>query len=166
MKTGLAEAVHTARNLAGMTLEHAAECVGVSSRSISNYESGRTVPDQIIACMVKAYRNPGLGFYYLTNELYTGRLLLPPIIPAGVSSKSIRLRVAVEHVKALLPELDAICLDDFVDEAERGTLAGNIGKFRELASACLGIQMMAGFYANEKGALAATRTPSRKSLCD
>ena len=151
MKTGLAKAVYNARNLAGMTVIHAAECVGDSSRSIQNYESGRTVPDQIIACMVKAYRNPGLGFYYLTNELYTGRLLLPPIIPAGAASKSIRLRVAVDHVKALLPELDAICLDDFVDEAEKGTLAGNISKFRELAAACMGIQMMAGFYANEKG---------------
>ena len=167
MTIRFADMLYNARRCSQMTTEAAAKLLGVSPRTIQHYEAGeRAVPDSAIAGMVVAYGAPSIGYHYLSHELETGRLLLPPVLLAGVASRSIRLRMAVDHVKALLPELDAICLDDFVDEAERGTLAGNIGKFRELASACLGIQMMAGFYANEKGALAATRTPSRKSLFD
>ena len=111
-----------------------------------------------VAKMVVAYNSPALGYHYLSHELETGRLLLPPAIPAGAASRSIRLRMAMEHVKALQQELDAICMDDVVDDTERQTLSDAIGKYVELASACISIMLMAGFYANEKDAPAATRT--------
>jgi transcriptional regulator with XRE-family HTH domain len=159
MKSGFALAAYTARLGAGITQTKASELIDLSLRSVQKYENGEQVPtDPVVARMVAVYGSPALGYFYLANELATGRLILPPMIVSGVSSKSIRLRVAVDHVKALLPELDAICLDDFVDEAEKGTLAGNISKFRELASACMGIQMMAGVYAKEKDAFVGAKT--------
>lgn len=153
MKSRLADVIHNARCCAGMTVEYAAGCIGITPRSIYNYEAGRMVPDQIVAKMVRAYSSPDLGYHYLSHELETGRLLLPPAIPAGAASRSIRLRMAMDHVKALQQELDAICMDDVIDDAERQTLSGTIGKYVELAAACISIMLMAGFTQN-KNALA------------
>ena len=158
MKGRFAELLYNARQIAGFNIPGAAELLGISPRTLQYYESGHTISDSTVAKMVVAYNSPALGYHYLSHELETGRLLLPPAIPAGVASRSIRLRMAMDHVRALQQELDAICMDDVVDDTERQTLSDAIGKYVELASACISIMLMAGFYANEKDAPAATRT--------
>ncbi len=151
MNQRFAEVAFQARQRAGLTVEKAAELIGVSSRTVSYYESGRRVTDEIVARMVLSYNAPSLGYYYLSNELETGRLLLPQVIPAGVASKSIRLRVAMDCVRGLQEQLDNICLDDIIDDDERQALDANAGKYMELAAACMGIRIMsASFAANEK----------------
>ena len=159
MSKRFAELLHNARRCSGMNTETAASMMGVSARTIQHYEAGqRRVPDGAIARMIKAYDNPAIGYYYLSHELETGRMLLPPVIPAGVASKSIRMRIALEHVKALQQELDDICMDDIVDDTERKTLSGTITKYVELASACISIMLMAGVYANKKDAFVGAKT--------
>lgn len=155
MNSRFADMLYNARRCSEMNSETAAMVLGISARTLQHYESGnRTAPDRAIAGMVRAYNNPTLGYYYLSRELETGRLLLPPAIPSGVASRSIRLRMALEHVKALQQELDAICMDDVVDDMEKQRLSGTIGKYVELAAACISIMLMAGFTQNKKDALA------------
>ena len=163
MNRRFAEVLYNARRCSEMNTETAAMYLGISSRTLQHYESGsRTAPDRTVAGMVTVYNNPALGYYYLSRELETGRLLLPPAIPSGVASKSIRMRMALEHARDLQHELDSICMDDVVDDTEKKTLSGTISKYVELAAACINIMLMAGFTQNKKDALAATRTSSRK----
>lgn len=71
-----------ARKSAGFSQEAVAELCGVSVRSISDYETGRTsVPDDIAAKMVKIYDAMWLGYLYrecgeyvvwLDNEIRKG----------------------------------------------------------------------------------------------
>ena len=76
MNGRLANVLFEARQRAGYTRERAAEMLNISPRTLTYCEAGRQVPDRIVAMMVDAYAAPEAGYYWLSNELYTGRILL------------------------------------------------------------------------------------------
>ena len=141
MHERFAETLFRARQLAGMSREYAAEVLGISPRTLAYYESGRDVPDETVAEMVQAYGDPALGYRYLSGELETGKLILPPVPIAGVSSTALRLRVVMrraadptfDRCARLIKELEAACIGV--------TLMQEIGqnkKPREQGTTCCG----------------------------
>ncbi|NSW92860.1 MAG: helix-turn-helix transcriptional regulator, partial [Firmicutes bacterium] len=56
----------TARKVAGLTQEQAAERLNVSVRSLADYEIGKTVPkDDIVCAMMRSYGTRWLGYQHL-----------------------------------------------------------------------------------------------------
>lgn len=137
-----AELAYMARNLAGFTRERAAELIDVAPRTLAYYEGGRSIPDDIIAAMVRAYKNPALGYHWLINELRTGRTLLPKVEAGGVSSTALRLRVVMQRAEQVEGELERICYDDRLTADEHQTLDSCTGAIMELAAACIGVALL------------------------
>lgn len=142
MHRRFADAAFDARKMAGLSVERAAECLSISPRTLNYYEAGRATPDEIVARMVGTYQSPELGYYWLSKELFTGRLILPEIDPAGISSKALRLRLSMRRAAAVQEELEEICADDAITANEKKPLARCIGKIRELAAACMNISLL------------------------
>ena len=79
------------RSLAGLSQAEAAELLSVEVRSISNYENGSRVPDDIVRAMVQAYNAPLLGLWHLKENNPVGKECLPPIFPT-VTTNDIALQ--------------------------------------------------------------------------
>lgn len=145
MNGRFAELAFEARHCAGLTVESASELLGIAPRTLIYYEGGRRVPDEIVVKMVEAYTSPELGYSWLSRELATGRLILPPIQAAGISSKALRLRLSLKHAAAIQEELEEICVDDIISAHEKKPLQEYVGKIRELAAACMNVSLLEKF---------------------
>jgi len=144
MNIDFINAMYEARRSAKMTQNTAAERVDLSPRTIASYEAGMTVPpDASMARMVMAYSAPWLGYLYLSTVSPTGQLLLPKVLPHGVASTAICLRLSLARVSQLIEEIDAICCDDIITQEERREFEKKITpKLRELTAACMAMQIV------------------------
>jgi transcriptional regulator with XRE-family HTH domain len=80
MKKSCRNIYQCARNLAGLSQERAAELLGVSVRSLADYESGvRVPPNEIVDQMVAAYDSQLLWVQHLRNSSRPARQLLPDV---------------------------------------------------------------------------------------
>lgn len=69
-----------ARKVAGLTQERAAEMLGISIRSLADYELGvRIPPNSIVNDMVMCYNSQLLGVQHLRNSGAAARALLPDV---------------------------------------------------------------------------------------
>ena len=142
MNERFADLAFAARMSAGLTKESAAEMLGVSPRTLSYYESGRKIPDEVVAGMVRAYESPALGYHFLSSELGTGRILLPHVELAGVSSSALRLRVVMNRAEQFESDLESICYDDKITADEQQGFAECLQHLMELAAACIGVSLI------------------------
>lgn len=143
MNERCAEMAFKARHCAGLTRECASEILGIAPRTLAYYEGGRDIPDEIIARMVMAYKSPELGYHYLSNDLKTGRLILPPLEAAGISSSALRLRVVMRRATAVIELIEEICQDDVITADEGEPFRRCAAPIKELAAACMGIGLWA-----------------------
>ena len=155
MNGRFADVLFEARQRAGYTRERAAEMLNISPRTLTYYEAGRQVPDRIVAMMVDAYAAPGAGYYWLSNELYTGRILLPKVNVLGVSNGALQMRVSLRNALQAQERLEDICRDDLIAEDEETPLSACINSLRELAAACMGMKIL-GTTGNKKAPLASS----------
>ena len=80
------------------SMERAAEMLGVSVNTLSNYELGVTVPPvNIIIVMADLYRAPQLKTMYCKNECLIGRCILECCYPMYVGGKSFRMNRAAQR---------------------------------------------------------------------
>jgi len=79
MNGRFADLIFNARRRVGLTVERAAECLGISPRTLSYYEAGRYTPDNVVSKMVELYKTQELGYVWLSRELSTGRMVLPSL---------------------------------------------------------------------------------------
>ncbi len=143
MNERCAEMAFKARHCAGLTRECASEILGIAPRTLAYYEGGRDIPDEIIAKMVMAYKSPELGYHYLSNDLETGRLILPRLEAAGISSSALRLRVVMRRATAVIELIEEICQDDVITADEGEPFQRCAAPIKELAAACMGIGLWA-----------------------
>ena len=158
MNGRFADVLFEARQRAGYTRERAAEMLNISPRTLTYYEAGRQVPDRIVAMMVDAYTAPEAGYYWLSNELYTGRILLPKVNVLGVSNGALQMRVSLRNALQAQERLEDICRDDVIAEDEETPLSACINSLRELAAACMGMEILG----TKKSALAGTKADSTR----
>lgn len=142
MNERFADLAFSARMSAGLTRESAAEILGISPRTLSYYESGRRIPDDVVAGMVRAYESPALGYRFLSSELGTGRIILPRVELAGVSSSALRLRVVMSRAERIESDLESICCDDKITADEQQTFTECLRHVMELAAACIGVSLI------------------------
>lgn len=109
----------TARNKEGLTQETAAELFGVSVRSISDYENGKTaVPDDIVRLMVKHYHASWLGYLYLQQTSDVGKEILPQVEIKELSQSILDLQVKMKKANDIQFEIAEVGADNIIDRQE------------------------------------------------
>lgn len=141
MKMVFGDYCRIARELAGFTQQDAEPLLGVSWRSISDYERGFTLtPRNIVIKMMEAYDAKWLGYqYFICSEI--GQALNLPVIPIGrnLSSSILNLQVEMDDVIDLQKALARVCKDDVVTEDEHPTFEGCKKELTELVGAAMSI---------------------------
>jgi len=111
-----------ARISADITQEVAAELLHISSRSLSDYESGRTIPpDDIVCAMVETYSAQWLAYEHLRTSSEVGRMFLPEIEFSDLPKAVLMFQKEVGDIQLINRDMVEIACDGTVDhtEAER-----------------------------------------------
>ena len=117
MKNAFCYQLVSARKSVGLTQEQASELLGVEVRTLSGYENGSNVHDDIIARMTVIYQSPELGYEWL-RQLKTGNLLLPKIESNKLPENVLTLLSVQNNAKSYIDDLINISCDGKVDKDE------------------------------------------------
>lgn len=131
------------RHCANLTINQASELLDISPRTLSYYESGRNVPDDIVAKMVQIYNAPEIGYIYLAGT-DTGKIIFTEQINTntkGIACRVLNLNTALREVNKQHDILENICCDDVIDDTEKKTFKECIKKLTKLAVACINIKL-------------------------
>ena len=80
MQTDCTNIYRAARKIAGFSQERAAELLGLSARSLADYEAGlRLPPNDVADRMVTVYNSQLLAVQHLRNSTQIARDLLPDV---------------------------------------------------------------------------------------
>lgn len=110
------------RNAAGLTQEKAAELLGVSVRSLANYELGVTIPpDTTVALMCDVYPAPMLALEHLRASSNMARMLIPAVtrLPLAQAANQLIWQVQDFTAKHRPEDLIRISANGKVDEGEQ-----------------------------------------------
>jgi transcriptional regulator with XRE-family HTH domain len=133
-------ACKTSRKSAGLSQESAAELLGVSVKSLSDYENGRTtVPDDIAARMVKEYDALWLGYMYLTLSNNVGQIILPRIEIMELSSSLLTLQLNMKQAQDIQYEFAEIGRTNIIKENEQPTYEKCIAAIHSLLASALAV---------------------------
>ncbi|KMT22977.1 helix-turn-helix transcriptional regulator [Clostridium cylindrosporum] len=110
----------TARELAGITQEEAASRIGVSWRSVSNYETFTTIPrDEVVDVMVRVYGTPWLAYMHFKHNTLLGRKYLPSIDIGDLAKAVLRFQKEMADVREITPTMIEVACDGVIDKSEQ-----------------------------------------------
>ena len=135
----------SARKIAGLTQERAAELLGLSTRSLADYESGlRLPPNDVADRMVTAYNSQLLAVQHLRNSTQFARDLLPDIQTMALPEAVLTLVDAVYSFAddRLDRELIDIARDGVISADERDRFDRVIDKIRAITAAAIALASM------------------------
>lgn len=132
-----------ARNAKGLTQERAAELLGISVRSLADYEAGvRRPPDHVIVDMVDLYENHFMGIKHLREGGELERQIIPDVpvmtFPEAACAYSVWLQKIVDS-RANIEFLD-IARDGQVSEDERERFVRAIADNEEFMAAIMALR--------------------------
>lgn len=108
-----------ARVSADMSQEVAAELLHTSSRSLSDYEAGRTIPpDDIVCAMVDIYSSRWLAYEHLRTSSRVGQMFLPEIDFSDLPKAVLRFQKEVGDIQLISRDMIEIACDGEVDQGE------------------------------------------------
>lgn len=135
----------SARKIAGLTRERAAELLGLSVRSLADYESGlRLPPNDVADRMVTDYNSQLLAVQHLRNSTQIARDLLPDVKEMALPEAVLTLVDAVYAFAddRLDRELIDIARDGVISEDERERYDRVIDKIRDITAAAIALASM------------------------
>lgn len=135
----------SARKIAGLTQERAAELLGLSPRSLADYESGlRLPPNDVADRMVTAYNSQLLAVQHLRNSTQFARDLLPDVQTMALPEAVLTLVDAVYSFAddRLDRELIDIARDGVISADERERFDRVIDKIRNITAAAIALASM------------------------
>ena len=135
----------SARKIAGLTQERAAELLGLSPRSLADYESGlRLPPNDVADRMVTAYNSQLLAVQHLRNSTQIARDLLPDVKEMALPEAVLTLVDAVYSFAddRLDRELIDIARDGVISADERERFDHVIDKIRAITAAAIALASM------------------------
>jgi transcriptional regulator with XRE-family HTH domain len=117
MKQRCKNIYQNARRFAGFTQEQASELLFISTRSLAEYEAGRTVPpDDTVCRMIEVYKTEWLGYAYLKQSSEVGRKLLPEIEFTDLPRSVLKLQKEVYDINQFGPEMITMACSGTVSE--------------------------------------------------
>lgn len=132
----------TARKVAGLTQERAAEQLGLSPRSLADYEAGLRVPPNDVADrMVTVYNSQVLAVQHLRVSTQFARDLLPPVQNLTLPEAALTL---IDAVYAFADsradrELIDIARDGVISEDERERFDHVVEQIRHITAAAIAL---------------------------
>lgn len=129
-----------ARKVAGLTQERAAELLGLSPRSLADYESGlRLPPNDVADRMVTVYNSQLLAVQHLRGSTQFARELLPDVQPMTLPEAVLTLIDAVYDFAddRIDRELIDIARDGVISEDERERYDQVVMKIRAITDAAI-----------------------------
>ncbi|MBD5118539.1 MAG: helix-turn-helix transcriptional regulator [Clostridiales bacterium] len=135
----------TARKVAGLTQERAAELLGLSPRSLADYEAGlRLPPNDVADRMVTVYNSQLLAVQHLRNSTQLARDLLPDVQTMILPEAVLTLIDAVYAFAddKLDRELIDIARDGVISEDERERFDHVVQRIRAIAAAAIALASM------------------------
>lgn len=156
MQEGSENVYRRARMLAGLTQIEAADAVAVSTRSISDYEIGKTVvPDETALLMSKAYSAPWLRIEHLKKNVVFMDVMGEINSSQDVSSDVLRMFKEINDVVKQYPAM--------VDETvTKKTLSTSI--IKECKEACRALFTLIASIKKEPSMLVHQRSVSNERL--
>lgn len=140
MNKGCGNIYQIARKAAGMTQEQASELLHVSTRSLAEYEAGRTVPGCDTVCgMITVYDAQWLGYQHLKSSTEVGRRFLPDIEFADLAKSVLRLQKEVADVNKINNDMIQVACDGVVESHEEETWNQVTKEVKEMAGAALAV---------------------------
>lgn len=154
MKTSCRNIYKTCRENADMSQEKAVEHLFVSTRSLSDYETGHTIPgDDTVCRMIEVYNAPELAYLHLKQNTEVGKRYLPAICLDELPRAVLRLQKESRDMEAIESDLISIACDGVVDNSEQSIWGRAKSELQELAGAALAVL----FTRKEKRPLEAAR---------
>lgn len=147
MQTDCTNIYQNARKIAGLTQERAAELLGLSVRSLADYEAGlRLPPNDVADRMVTAYNSQLLAVQHLRASTQFARNLLPDVREMALPEAVLTLVDAVYSFAddRLDRELIDIARDGVISEDERERFDHVIDKIRDITAAAIALASMSG----------------------
>lgn len=132
----------TARKVAGLTQERAAELLGLSPRTLADYEAGlRLPPNDVADRMVTVYNSQLVGIQHLRNSAQFIQRLLPDVQPMRLPEAVITLVEAIHDFAAdgLDHELLRIAKDGVISEDERERYDHAADALRSITAAAIAL---------------------------
>lgn len=148
MQTDCTNIYQNARKAAGLTQERAAELMGLSARSLADYEAGlRLPPNDVADRMVTVYNSQLLAVQHLRNSTRIARDLLPDIQTMALPEAVLTLVDAVYDFAddRLDRELIDIARDGVISEDERERFNRVIDKIRDITAAAIALASMRSY---------------------
>ena len=145
MQSDCTNIYQSARKIAGLTQERAAELLGLSPRSLADYESGlRLPPNDVADRMVTAYNSQLLAVQHLRECSRFARDLLPDVQAMALPEAVLTLVDAVYSFAddRLDRELIDIARDGVISADERERFDRVISKIRDITVAALALASM------------------------
>lgn len=137
----------TARKVAGLTQERAAELLVLSPRSLADYEAGlRLPPNDVADRMVTVYNSQLLAVQHLRNASQLARNLLPDVRTMILPEAVLTLIDAVYAFAddKLDRELIDIARDGVISEDERERFDRVVDKIRAITAAAISLMTVPG----------------------
>lgn len=135
----------SARKIAGLTRERASELLGLSPRSLADYETGlRLPPNDVADRMVTVYDSQLLAVQHLRGSTQFARDLLPDIKTMALPEAVLTLIDAVYAFAddRLDRELIDIARDGVISADERERFDHVIDKIRDITAAAIALATM------------------------
>ena len=132
----------SARKIAGLTQERAAELLGLSPRTLADYEAGLRVPPNDVADrMVTVYNSQLLAVQHLRASTQFARDLLPPVQNLTLSEAALTLIDAVYTFADSRAdrELIDIARDGVISEDERERFDHVVEQIRNITAAAIAL---------------------------
>ena len=145
MQSDCTNIYQTARKIAGLTQERAAELLGLSLRSLADYESGlRLPPNKAVDDMVTVYNSQVLAVQHLRASTQFARELLPDIPAMSLPEAVLTLVDAVYDFAddRLDRELIDIARDGVISEDERERFDRVVEKIGAITAAAIALASM------------------------
>lgn len=132
----------TARKIAGVTQERAAEMLGLSVRSLADYECGvRVPPNEVVDQMVMCYGFQQLAVWHIRATVESARSILPEVAQLRLPEAVLCLVDAVYDFAddKLDRQLIDMARDGAIDETERPQFRRIVGKLNNIVAAAVAI---------------------------
>ena len=144
MENGYQNIYRLPRAAAGITQERAAELLGVSVKSLSNYETGVTIPpNDVVERMVTVYNAQHLAYEHLraTNALM-GRVV-PELEERSLLETAVRIYNRLNRLekKGGVDRLMEIAEDDQITQEERQEFDAIMSELRQIVQGGLELEV-------------------------
>lgn len=134
-----------ARHNTDLTQEQAAEMLNVSPRSLSDYEQGRTIPNDDIVCkMIEIYGTDWLAYEHLKQSTEIGKRFLPDIDFTDLAKSVLRLQKEVRDLETVNNDMIDIACDGIIEEHETRKWQNVVKEINEMVGAALAVVFSGG----------------------